>query len=118
MAQCENCCILEIKDKDFVCAPEREDAECPWPHPVDMCVYNGSVFQRPAFCQGCYKGLAFHDPLPAEAQRCGKCRNVWYCDTTCQEINWDYHKFRCDEAQALRRDAKELLRQQKREHVL
>ncbi|CAE7949632.1 ath, partial [Symbiodinium sp. KB8] len=39
-------------------------------------------------CQGCGKSLL-------RALRCGQCRAVSYCSSSCQKADWRYHKRRC-----------------------
>jgi hypothetical protein len=46
------------------------------------------------------KPCAACNVLLENAKRCGGCRNVYYCDQTCQKAHWSVHRLECARIQA------------------
>lgn len=57
--------------------------------------HGGVVLQMERMCASCSAGYGFNPPFPEDGKRCAGCRNVWYCDKTCQTQHWSVHRNEC-----------------------
>lgn len=46
-------------------------------------------------CGHCKAGYGINPPFPSDGKRCGGCRNIHYCNETCQRADWRRHKKVC-----------------------
>ena len=64
-----------------------------------------SVTLHSRICSHCSAGYGQQaDKKPT--LRCGKCRNVWYCDAVCQRADWKKHKKICEKFKQDRAESK------------
>ena len=57
-------------------------------------------------CSNCNAGYGINPPISGPAQRCARCKNVWYCDRQCQKSHWREHKKSCQELHLQRKTEK------------
>ena len=97
--KCENC-NQEILERIQLCAGCKKVAYCNlqcqkthWKQHKKTCSYAQKPSEKVPRCECCGKALI------ERVLMCAGCKNVAYCDSTCQRSHWKEHKKNCSYAQ-------------------
>ncbi|XLR32740.1 hypothetical protein S83_060640 [Arachis hypogaea] len=61
-----------------------------------VCVPNNNSVQKR--CEGCF--------TTTNLKKCSRCQVVWYCGTSCQKLEWKFHRLECEVLSRLDNDKK------------
>ncbi|KAL1344530.1 histone-lysine N-methyltransferase ASHR1 isoform X3 [Arachis hypogaea] len=64
-----------------------------------VCVPNNNSVQKR--CEGCF--------TTTNLKKCSRCQVVWYCGTSCQKLEWKFHRLECEVLSRLDNDKKKFV---------